>query len=207
MYFYVGIWSLLLGLFGTPLPFWAIYQSKKLGVSAWSLFKTPFIALLCLMLNITAPITMLFLVWTVKWDSTPTPGGDGGVPGTTIRGDMGIGKAWFQTPDERCPGDITQPAVGAWLTKYGKWWCTYLWLGTRNRMMGLSKSLGAERLATGVTNDDVYGPSDLVGYWSNGNAWKYTYVIAGLKWMVGWEVYHLLDGTYWCYPRYSMSKA
>lgn len=143
------------------------------------------------------PFLVPFLLPFIKWDSTPTPGGDGGTASVTIRGDLPKWLSWFSTPDERLPGDITQPAVGSCLKKFGKNFCAYYWIGQRNRAVGLATWLGQP------TNE--YIPSG-TGYWENGDIWRYAMNIGPLQFICGYQVYKLLDGTFHAAPCVTIKK-
>jgi hypothetical protein len=77
-----------------------------------------------------APLVALF----IRWDTQPTPGSYGEWP--TVRGDLPRWLRCFQTPDERFPGGLYEPAVRHVLDFAGRYWCSVYWM-TRNALMGL----------------------------------------------------------------------
>lgn len=147
-----------------------------------------------------APLAMLPLCLCIKWDSTPTPGGDGAEYGRTIRGDLRILGSVFATPDERFPGGLNEPTVVKWLEKYGKTWTSYLWAGTRNRAMGLAMLLGQE-------TTDYIPEGD--GYWQRGDIWRFGVTIGFARFVVGWQVYGNVgpDKKYWAVPLFTIKRA
>jgi len=214
--------GLICSLFGV---FTRIYVAAIIGFCAWH-FRSPYLAIL------TLPWIGFMLSWlSIKWDAEPSPGGDGGDPSRTIRGDARLLRSIYQTPDERYPGDITQPAVGAWLQRFGKWICAYLWGGDRNVAQGLGRVLGKE-----VSG---YMPDGGDGYWSNGEVWRYDwpvptlvrlmcalgvgyagffhyYLLAAalflacawrLRIVVGWQVIRALDGRFIGVPLFTVKHA
>lgn len=156
---------------------------------------TPLIGLILALVSfIVAPITMLFIVWFIKWDSLPSNGAYNQNP--TIRGDLPYFLRWFQTPDERFPGGLYEPTVQSWLDSYGKIYCSYLWAGWRNQLMGLAAYLGRP------TTD--YIPESPLGFWSRddsfGNVWRYSCSLGFAKFVCGWQVYRKQDMTFLAVP-------
>lgn len=82
-----------------------------------------------------APIGTLLVLPFARWDATPSPDSNG--QGSTVRGDLPTWARWFSTPDERLPGGTYEPAVAAVLARYGRFLCSWYWLGVRNRLQGL----------------------------------------------------------------------
>ena len=152
---------------------------------------TPFIGLILALISlIIAPIAMLVIVWFIKWDDIATNGSYEGDP--TIRGDLPKIFRWFQTPDERFPGGLYEPTVKNWLNKYGKYYCSYMWAGWRNQLMGLAAALGRP------TTD--YIPETPLGMWERGNIWRYSLPIGPTKFIIGWQVYRKLDMSFLAVP-------
>lgn len=95
--------------------------------------------ILCVFLALVlAPIAVRF----AKWDDRPTTftGGliDNGPP--TVRGDLPSWLSWVGTFDERLPGGLYEETVVANYNRFGRYWCSVLWLW-RNRMFGLTLRL------------------------------------------------------------------
>ena len=130
---------------------------------------------------------------SIKWDTYPSPGGDGGDYSITIRGDGRFLKSIYQTPDERYPGGLNEPTVRAWLSHHGKWICSFLWAGERNVAMGLARLLGHETVG--------YLP-DVPGFTGREDAWKFQWGYFSF----GWNVVRLLDGRHWAVPLFTIKK-
>ena len=158
---------------------------------------TPLVGLLLALVSlIVAPIGMLVAVWFIKWDDTPTNGSYNQNP--TIRGDLPYLLRWFQTPDERFPGGLYEPTVQGWLDSYGKYFCSYMWAGTRNQMMGLAAALG--KPATD------YIPETPLGFWERDDIWRYALPFGPIKIVVGWQVYRKLDQSFLAVPVFTLKK-
>jgi hypothetical protein len=104
---------------------------------------------------------------------------------------------WFQTPDERLPGGLYEPAVRLWLSWFGYRVCSVLWL-VRNAGYGLAWSFG--RPASGYLDAIEGQVVEADGLWR----WKKTTGI--VSWQAGWKV-HRKDfdataesGPYWAVP-------
>lgn len=183
------ILGLFVGVFGLFVRWWF-----ALSVAGYAFYRTqsPYCAAMLL------PWLGFVLAWaSIKWDSAPSPGGDGGVAGTTLRGDMRFGKAIYQTPDERMPGDPTQEAVGAWLSKYGKWVCAYLWAGERNVAMGLAHLLGHEAVDYMPEHGAWYARED---------AWRLIIPLGMFRIAIGNQVVRELDGRFRAVPLFSPKR-
>ena len=141
---------------------------------------------------IAAPILMLVAVWFVTWDTEPSTGSyadDPTVP-LTIRGDLPWWLSWFSTPDERCPGNTFEPTIMEMIEKYGKTVTTYYNLGLRNQLMGLAAALGKPSTA--------YAPE--VNNWQRGDVWAFSFPLLICRFVGGWQIYKLLDGTFLAVP-------
>lgn len=157
---------------------------------------TPLVGLLLALVSlIVAPVGMLFAVWFIKWDDTPTNGSYNQNP--TIRGDLPYLLRWFQTPDERFPGGLYEPTVQGWLDSYGKWVCSYLWAGTRNQMMGLAASLG--KPATDYIPEGN-------GYWERDDIWRYSLSLGPVRIVAGWQVYRRLGDSFLAVPVFTLKS-
>ena len=156
---------------------------------------TPIIGLLLALSSLViAPIGMLFAVWFIKWDKTPTNGSWEANP--TIRGDLPYLLKWFQTPDERFPGGLYEPTVQHWLDAQGKYVCSYKWAGLRNQLMGLAAALGRQ------TTD--YIPETPLGFWERDNIWRYSKVLGPIMIVLGWQVYKKTDKTFLAVPVFTL---
>jgi hypothetical protein len=151
---------------------------------------TPLIGLLLTLVSlVVAPFGMLVAVWFIRWDDTPTNGSYGQDP--TIRGDLPHLLRWFQTPDERFPGGLYEPTVAAWLASGGKSYCSYMWAGWRNQMMGMAAAFG--KPATDYIPEGN-------GFWSRDDIWRYSLPLGPIRIVTGWQVYRRLDGTFLAVP-------
>jgi hypothetical protein len=159
---------------------------------------TPLIGLtLAIISAILAPIVMLLAVWFIKWDKEPTTGSWGLNP--TIRGDLPYLLRWFQTPDERFPGGLYEPTVQKWLDTKGKRYCSYMWAGMRNQMMGLAAALG--RPATD------YIPESPMGMWKRDDIWRYSRMLGSFRFVCGWQVTKLASGSFLAVPVCSLKSS
>lgn len=123
---------------------------------------TPLVGfVLALVSLIVPPLALPFLMWFARWDGAVTRDLDGRFP--IIRGDLPRWLAWFETPDERLPGGLYEPTVEKVYVVWGKWGCTYYWLGLRNRAFGLARAIGK------ATTD--YIPEGY-GFWERGDIWR-----------------------------------
>jgi hypothetical protein len=154
---------------------------------------TPIIGLLlAIVALVVAPVAMLVVVWFIRWDGTPSNGSYNQNP--AIRGDLPSCLKWFQTPDERFPGGLYEPAIQGLYDTYGKYVCSYVWAGLRNQMMGLAAWLGKE------TTD--YLPEFPLGFYEQdgGNVWRYSTHIGLIRFVCGWQVYRKADMTFLAVP-------
>ena len=152
--------------------------------------------LLSLVSSVLAPILMIPAVFLIKWDTEPSNGSYGQNP--TIRGDLPAWLSWLSTPDERFPGGLYEPTVLARLEAHGKLWCSYVWAGWRNQMIGLAYALGKP------AND--YCP-DNSGFWSDGNIWRLSIPLGPVRFITGYKVYRNTDGTFHAVPVTTLKKS
>lgn len=157
----------------------------------------PLQGLLVLVLNLVAPILALMALPFIKWDGViSTQPQRSGPPVPTVMGDLPWWLSWFQTPDQRFPGDLAIPEVKATFDRWGKWVTSYVWMGFRNPLMGLAAWMGRETSA--------YVPYDVAGLWQRqdqfGHIWRYTLLLGSVRLCMGYNVYALLDGRFWAAP-------
>lgn len=138
------------------------------------------IALLLLPLDLLAPFVVLMALPFAKWDDHPTADSNGAY--STIRGDLPAWAWWFTTPNERLPGGTYEPTVLDVLNKHGRFWCSWYWLGVRNRMQGLAASFGVPVVMP-------WSPEP--GYYESGALWWLRYPLFGNKFQLkaGWRTY------------------
>lgn len=153
----------------------------------------PLLGLIITLLNLLCPVLVPLALLFAKWDSEPTQGVQHGLSANPaiIRGDLPGWLSWFSTPDERLPGGLYEPAVHNLYYAHGKFITAWYWLGIRNCLMGMSKYFGKP------TTD--YAPEDS-GFWSRGDVWRYTLALGPIRVILGYQVYRLLDGSFWAYP-------
>lgn len=154
----------------------------------------PLLGLFVTLLNLVAPLLVLLALPFAKWDTEPSPARDG--TRNIIRGDLPDWLSWLSTPDERLPGGMYEPVVEKMYDRYGKWVTSLYWLGIRNAMFGLAMKLG--KPATG------YIPDEPLGFWERDDIWRYSKKVWVLKFLTGYKVYKLLDGTFWAAPAFTV---
>lgn len=160
-------------------------------------FLTPIIGLLLGIASVfVAPIAMLLALPFISWDKIPSNGSYGQDP--TIRGDLPAWLAWLATPDERFPGGLYEPMVKARLDRFGKLWCSYVWAGWRNQMIGLAYAFG--KPATGYCPDNS-------GFWSDGNIWRLSVPLGPIRFVTGYKVYRNTDLTFHAVPVTTFKKS
>ena len=163
------------------------------------------------MTYIYAPIAGLFLlltnlfVWALvpftlpfaKWDKVATePRNADGI--YIIRGDLPWWLSWFQTPDERLPGDTCEAAVKEMYIKHGQWITSWYWLGVRNIAMGLAVYMGHE------TTD--YIPERPLGFWKRDKTWRYAAEIGKVRFVMGYQVYKTAQGKFLAAPVFTLKR-
>jgi hypothetical protein len=156
----------------------------------------PLQGLLLIILSIIAPILVIFTIPFIKWDKEIST-----QPQRTLPPPKWL--SWFQTPDNRLPGDLAIPEVMSVFQKYGKWVTSWYWMGLRNQVMGLAVWMGEQ------TSD--YAPENVEGLWERtdiyGTVWKYTKTIGKIKFITGYKVYAMLDGTFRSAPTLGLKWA
>lgn len=164
-------------------------------------------------LAILAPwLGFVLHILSIRWDSEPTQGSPGKPTPPTIRGDGHFLKWVYQTPDERYPGGTYEPTVAAWLEKYGKTICSYLWAGERNVANGLAAWLGHE--STDYIPDPFSTDRDRTGWSNSGKVWTFTRgsdvqtwrKIGSVYLVTGFQVIRLPDGRFWAMPTITFKK-
>lgn len=150
-------------------------------------------------LNLVCPILVLFAIPFARWDKEPTaniPGRE--IQPAIIRGDLPKWLSWFSTPDERLPGGLYEPTVKKIYDKYGKWVTSWYWLGCRNCLMTMAIRLGKP------TTD--YIPEEPLGFWERGDIWRYSCQFGPIKFVIGYQVYKLLDGSFYAAPVFTLKR-
>ena len=143
-----------------------------------------------------APVLALLAVPFIRWDKEiSTARDESGI--SIIRGDLPQWLRWLQTPDERLPGGMYEPTVLAVYRRWGKGVCSWYWMGLRNTMMGLAVACGRPCAS--------YIPETL-GYWSDGNVWRWAHRVGPLKFVTGYQVYKLLDGSFRAAPVFTLKR-
>lgn len=168
---------------------------------------TPILGLLIIIVSLFTPIFMLIALPFIKWDKEESTtekfeadgkGGGSMIQYTTLRGDLPSIFKWLETPDERLPGGLYEATVKDVFDKYGKYICSFYWLGLRNQMMGLAAALGQK------TSD--YIPEEPLGYWERDNIWRYSIAFGPIKFVTGFQVYKVLDGTFTAVPVFTLKR-
>ncbi len=168
---------------------------------------TPLLGLLIALVSaIVAPIGMLFAVWFIRWDETATETvihwstgpGDPNESVSRIRGDLPRWLRWFQTPDERFPCAMYEPAMLSMLDTRGKLFASYWWAGWRNQLMGMAAAFG--KPATDFIPESA-------GYWERDDIWRYSLPVGPIRIVVGWQVTKLLDGSFLAVPVATLKRS
>ena len=154
----------------------------------------PLQGLLVTFLNLLCPFLVPLALLFAKWEKEPSSARAGEEP--AIRGDLPKWLSWFSTPDERLPGGMYEPTVAAMYEKRGKWLTSWYWLGVRNCLFGLALRLGKP------TTD--YIPDLPLGFWERGDIWRYSVKLGPFKFLTGYKVYKLLDGSFKAAPCFSI---
>lgn len=157
-------------------------------------FTAPFLGLIVTILNLLCPFLVALALPFAKWDAESSEARDG--TRNIIRGDLPGWLSWLSTPDERLPGGMYEPAVEKIYDRWGKWVTSWYWLGIRNCLFGLSLKLG--RPATD------YIPDLPLGLWKRDDIWRYSAKLGPLKFLCGYKVYKLPDGTLRAAPCFTL---
>lgn len=155
----------------------------------------PLIGLIILLLNLVAPLLVLFVLPFIRWDqgmSMPART-HAEMPTPRIQGSLPDWLSWFETPDLRLPGDLQIPEVKAIYDRYGRTWCAWNWMGVRNVLMGMAVYFGRE------TTD--YIPEGTTGFWSRPDGvWRYALRTGPITWITGYNVYLSTSGKFQAAP-------
>jgi hypothetical protein len=146
-----------------------------------------------------APVVMLFAVWLIEWDVVESPGNYAEdvtfTNNSTIRGDLPKWLRWFQTPDERFPGGLYEPAVYDMLLRRGKTITSWYWAGWRNQLIGMAAYFGKP------TTDYI---PDGNGFWQRGDVWRLSIPIGFGRVLMGWKAYRNPDKTFLAVPMFTL---
>lgn len=153
----------------------------------------PIQGLFITVLNLFCPILVLFALPFTKWNSEPSWGRDHTI--NIVRGNLPNWLSWFSTPDEELPGGMYEESVKKFYLRWGKWATSWYWLGVRNCLFGMALSLGKP------TTDYI---PDTLGYWERDDIWRYSKKFGIFKFLTGYKVYKLLDGTFRAAPCFSV---
>jgi hypothetical protein len=155
------------------------------------------IALLIMLLDPLAPLLVLLALPFAKWDDAPSLDSNG--KGLTIRGDLPAWASWLGTPNERLPGGTYEPAVTNVLQTFGRFWCSWYWLGLRNRWYGIAATFA---VPLGVP----WGVAP--GYYEDGELWWLRYPLFGnrLQFKAGYRQY-FTNGAWVGVPACTITKA
>ncbi len=168
---------------------------------------TPILGIFVIIVSLFSPLLMLIALPFIRWDKEESTvskfeadgkGGGEMIPYPAIRGDLPKIFKWLETPDERLPGGLYEATVKDIHDKYGKYICSWYWLGLRNQVMGLAAALGQK------TTD--YIPEEPLGYWERGDIWRYAIAFGPVKFVTGFQVYKVLDGTFTAVPVFTLKR-
>ena len=155
-----------------------------------SYITAPLAGLIVTLLNLLCPLLVPLILPFAKWDTEATHARVG--EQAVIRGDLPKWLSWFSTPDERLPGGLYEPTVASMHARWGKWITSWYWLGIRNCLFGLSLRLG--KPATD------YIPDEPLGFWQRDDIWRYSARLGAFKFITGYKVYKLPDGSFRAAP-------
>jgi hypothetical protein len=152
----------------------------------------PLVGFIIMVLNLLAPLLVLLVLPFARWDAEPTDG--------YLRGDLPDWASWLSTPDERLPGGLYEPAHLALFEKYGKWVASWVWLGWRNPLFGLSFTFGKPAI------DYMPEMVAMTGLWERAEdaIWQYGARLGSLKFACGYKVYRLPIGSFWAVPCFTV---
>ena len=160
--------------------------------------KPILIALLVQVAALFAPLLVLLALPFIRWDTFETVDGMGRCP--AIRGDLPRWLSWLDTPDERLPGGLYEPAVLAIKNRFGKVFCAWYWLGLRNTMHGFAAFFGKPTLS---------GWADGFGIQQRGDLWWIRWPLLNdtLCFKAGYRIYTLPpDGRFLAVPVFTITK-
>lgn len=146
------------------------------------------------LLNLLCPFLVLLALPFAKWDAEFSEARDG--TRNIIRGDLPKWLSWFSTPDERLPGGMYEPAVSKMYDRWGKWVTSWYWLGIRNALFGMAFAFGKP------TTD--YIPDLPLGLWKRDDIWRYSVKFGPIKFLCGYKVYKVLDGSFRAAPCFTL---
>lgn len=160
-----------------------INPAKYLG---WKYVKPALLGLWLQLPGLAAPFVVPLALRGAVWDAAPTPDSMGTTP--IVRGDLPGWASGFATPNERLPGGTYEAAVASVLQRWGRWICSWYWLGLRNRGLGFDRRY-ARPVAFALWTPDT-GLQEADGLW-----FLRKNVGLGLQLKVGWRTY--ADGHDW----------
>lgn len=155
-------------------------------------------ALLGHLVALLAPFVCIVAVPLIRWDRQLSKGSFDQVP--AVRGDLPAWASWFDTPDERMPGNLAEPGQFDVWVKCGKEWAAWNWVGLRNRGHGF-----AFRYAQALPEGPWPGEP---GYYETSNGlWWLRKPIFGGRWhfKAGWRHY-FVKGKWWGVPCLTVTK-
>lgn len=149
----------------------------------WKYAKPTLLGLWLQLPGLTAPFVVPVALLGATWDTDPTADSMGTTP--TVRGDLPRWASGYSTPNERLPGGTYEPAVLAVLHRWGRWICSWYWLGLRNRGLGFD---GAYAIPVRYV---LWDPGQL-GLQEADDLWFYRQdLFAGLQLKLGWRTYEV----------------
>lgn len=173
--------------------------------------------LISLLSAFVGPVLAPFLLPFIKWDNETSLNRDGLVP--AIRGEFPRWLSLFQSPDERLPGDLTNPSIYLMWLKYGKWITALNWAFIRNRVAGLSWF--AKIPAGGhFEQKDGYQCQSWAEHPEHPNfvmncsdVWHYEKTLGKIKFVCGYEVFKIdvlvfgVNHQYWATPTFTFKRS
>jgi len=141
--------------------------------------------------KVFCPVVVPFALLFAKWEQSPTNG--------VVRGDLPKWLSWFSTPDERLPGGMYEPTVAAMYKKHGRFITAWYWLGFRNCLHGFAAMFGkpASDFFPGYNRTDPK-------FFKRDDIWRYFTYIGPFRFVVGYKVYRLADGSFLATPSFTI---
>ena len=140
----------------------------------------------------------IFLVRLIKRDTALSVNRNGLVP--AYRGDWPRWLSIFGTPDERAPGDLTNPQYYQMYLTHGFYVTSYMWYFVRNRLGGLSYLFKVP--CNGRWWENKVGKQS-----REDGLWYYKKPLGFLVFVTGWEIFCGLDNVFFASPTFTFKRA
>lgn len=146
-------------------------------------------------LSLACPVVMLLALPFITWDKEPSVGSDG--TWSVIRGRLPSFLADLETPDEHFPGG-SEPTLIWIYNHFGRYAASWYWAGTRNCLMTLAVRWGRP--------SSDYLDEEPNGWLERGDIWRWSVALGPLKFVMGYQVYRMLDGSFRAAPIVTLKR-